>query len=389
MREVSIDAQINSKISNGKNYFYKNELPSAFPTISPGEWLCLKNNKDSYTAFGNDFVKTGPKLWVVCKGQVKPEEYLEITLNQAFKKRSELYKNEGKRLVFGQNDDLPGLLIDMYQKIIIIQINTAGIDRYRELVKFIVEKNFKDHDVYFLDNEKYREDESLPQFESKLPTNETIEINDSQIIYKLSLSKIQKVGFYYDHRDNRKKFENYLSSISGKDRCLDLFCYLGAWGLHAIRAGSTNITFVDQADLCNEVIENAKQFTTDKDVSFVRADVFKFLEDSIRSELKWDVIICDPPAFCKTIKQKKQAVSGYQKLFNKAFKLLNSNSTLVAASCTKYINLEEFTKIVEQQAKECGRKISLRDIGIQAQDHPIRSLSDSGNYIKYALYNVE
>ncbi len=389
MREVSIDAQINSKISNGKHFFYKNELPNSFPTLSPGEWIVLKNDKNSYMAFGNDFVKTGPKLWIVDSGEYSAEEYIEKALHQAFSKRSELYQGEGKRLVFGQNDYLPGLIIDLYQNIIIIQINTAGIDRYREYVKSIVQKNFADHKVYFLDNEKYREDESLPLFENELPKDGFIEVNDSQIKYKLSLQKIQKIGFYYDHRDNRNKFESYLKKLSTKESCLDLFCYLGSWGLHALRAGVKNITFVDQAALESEVIENTKQFSGEKSVTYIRSDVYKFLDESIRNEIKWDVIICDPPAFCKTIKQKQQAISGYQKLFNKSFKLLSKNSTLVAASCTKYISLDEFTKIVEQQAKDCGRKISLRDIGIQAKDHPIRSLSDSGNYIKYALYNVE
>lgn len=389
MREVSIDAQFRSKIVNGKNFFYDNELPRAFPSLSPGEWIVLKADNETFTAYGNGFVKTGPKLWVLNAGKIDPIDYLKRAILISFKKRSELYKGEGKRLVFGQNDALPGLTIDMYEKTIIIQINTAGMDKYRDCIKSIVQGEFPGHRAIFLDNEKYREDESLPHFEKEWKDDDEIEINDSQIRYKLSLEKIQKVGFYYDHRDNRNKFEHYLKKVSNKERCLDLFCYLGAWGLHALRAGAKNITFVDQASLEAEIIENTKQIKNEKEVSFVRSDVFKFIENAVKEKMSWDVIICDPPAFCKSVKQKKQAISGYQKLFNKVFKLLTPNSTLVAASCTKYISLEEFTKIVETQAKENGRALSLRDIGIQSHDHPIKSLNDNGNYIKYALYNVE
>ena len=231
----------------------------------------------------------------------------------------------------------------------------------------------------------------MPSFDKEWNDEEVIEINDSQLIYKLPFSKMQKIGFYYDHRDNRNKFERYLNKlqIDKKEKVLDLFCYLGAWGLHSLRAGAKEITFVDQAALEIEVIENTKQVSGQYNVEFKRQDVFQFLEKSIKESRKWNVIVCDPPAFCKTIKQKPQAISGYKKLFNKVFQLMETNSTLVAASCTKYISLDEFTKIVEQQAKENGRKITLKDIGMQAHDHPVSSLSDNGNYIKYALYGVE
>ena len=123
--------------------------------------------------------------------------------------------------------------------------------------------------------------------------------------------------------------------------------------------------------------------------NFHRKDVFKFLDESQKNDKKWNIVICDPPAFCKSIKQKNQALSGYKKLYNKIFKVLSPNATLVAASCTKYVNLEELTHVVEMQAKESGRKITLRDIGVQAMDHPFSSLKDNANYIKYALYAVE
>ncbi len=390
MREVSIDAQIFSKIKNGKNHFYDRELPKNFPSLAPGEWFHLNYKDEFFTAFGNDHVKAGPKVWVLSSEKFNPNDYLISTIQASLNKRAQLYLGEGKRLVFGQNDNLPGLIVDSYEKHLIVQINTAGIDSHRELIRKHLEAK-TEKKVVFLDNQAYREDESLPVYEQSLPLDEEITIVDSGFTYKMPFEKLQKLGFYFDHRDNRNKYESYLNKLkeAEKVRCLDLFCYLGAWGLHSIRAGVKQIDFVDQANLENEVLKNVS--STNKDIisRFNRADVFKYLQESLNQKRKWNVVICDPPAFCKSSKQKAQAISGYKKLYNKIFRVIESKGTLVAASCTKYVSLEEFTSLISQQAKENNRKIWLRDIGIQSMDHPISNMNDSANYIKYALYYVE
>ena len=391
MREIAIDSSLHSKISRGKKSFYPRELPNDFPTLTPGEWVHLKFAKESWCCFGNPFAKDVPSLWVIDSISGDPWQIIENKLERACSLRERLYRDEDKRLVYGQSDDLPGLVVDCYSTHLLIQINTAGIDCYRDKIKKFFETKFAPRKVILFDQQAYRTAESLPEFSRDWDNSEIVEMNDSSIRYELSLEKMQKIGFYLDHRDNRNKFERYCSAYYADQNwsALDLFCYLGAWGLHALRAGAENVHFVDQADLGSQVAKNAEQFEAQEKINFTRADVFKFLDEAIAKKQSWDVIVCDPPAFCKSQKQKNQAISGYQKLYSKLFKLLRANGVLVAASCTKYVSLEELTGIVEDQARQNNKRIWLRDIGIQGMDHPFVGLKDNANYIKYALYAVE
>ncbi|MBH47652.1 MAG: hypothetical protein CME71_05735 [Halobacteriovorax sp.] len=390
MRTISIDSAMSAKIKTGKRSFYQKEVPATFPSLTPGEWFILKSEIDSWLAYGNPFAKDTPSLWVLGRESVEPVAFIRKKIQHALKLRAGCYKNEGQRIVYGQSDKLPGLIIDTYKDHSFIQINTAGMDRYRNDIKNLVDEIYPKKKNYFLDRKKYREAESLPEFAQEWKEDELVTIVDSGITYQLPIGKMQKVGFYFDHRDNRKKFESYLVNEEVvKTRALDLFSYLGSWGLQAARAGSIRVDFVDQANFEDYIIENSKIISPKLDARFHHKDVFKFLDESINEGLLWNVIICDPPAFCKSVKQKQQAISGYKKLYSRIFRLMSEASTLVAASCTKYISLDELTSIVESEARQAGKSLVLRDIGMQSKDHPITSLKDNANYIKYALYSVE
>lgn len=391
MREVAIDTTLVSKLAQGKKTFYERELPENFPSLTPGEWIKLVSKEQSWTAFGNRFAQDVPSIWIIETQESEPLLIIKDKLNSALAKRLKIYRNEGKRLVYGQSDDLPGLIIDEYEHHILIQINTAGLDKYRNEIKSFIKEKFPTKKAILFDRKSYRSAESLPAFESEWNDDEVIEARDSGLVYRLSMDKMQKIGFYYDHRDNRNKFERYVKSYyqNTEWNALDLYCYLGAWGLHAARAGAQSVDFVDQADLEKAVFENSLQLGSELKITFNRSDVFKYLDSAIAKQMKWKAIVCDPPAFCKSKKQKSQALSGYQKLYTKIFKLLDSDSTLVAASCTKYVEFEELLKIVESQASAQGRKIHLRDIGVQGMDHPFSGLNDNACYIKFALYAVE
>src|SRR5690606_21659157 len=135
MREIAIDSSLHSKIMRGKKSFYPRELPNDFPTLTPGEWICLKHSTEDWCCFGNPFAKDVPSLWVIDGIKADPLIIISAKLERACSKREKLYRNEDKRLVYGQSDELPGLIVDGYSTHILIQINTAGIDRYRSEIK--------------------------------------------------------------------------------------------------------------------------------------------------------------------------------------------------------------------------------------------------------------
>jgi 23S rRNA (cytosine1962-C5)-methyltransferase len=171
-------------------------------------------------------------------------------LQAAFKLRDYLtdYSN-GARLVYGMNDSLPGIIVDKYQKYILAQINTAGMDRFRDLIKAEIVKKYPEQKVLFFDNLEYRKSEVLPVHEPE-KIAEDLDILENGIHYRISQTVMQKIGYYYDHRENRSKLANLLTRTSfPKKTGLDLFSYVGSWGLHMLKAGVENVEFVDQANM--------------------------------------------------------------------------------------------------------------------------------------------
>jgi 23S rRNA (cytosine1962-C5)-methyltransferase len=285
------------------------------------------------------------------------------------------------------SDGLPGLIIDQFENASIIQINTAGVDRYRDAIMKTV-SDIMETPAYFLDNPKYREKESLPIFQnSQLPD---LKVLENGLKYHIRSEVLQKVGFYYDHRENRLQLMEFLSRFNNRlEKGVDLFSYAGAWGMSALKAGVKHIDFVDQGDLSHEVLQSLKLNNYSECGSFHRGDVFKFLDQAIERKTFFDVILCDPPAFAKSVLQKSQALEGYSKLHRKVFKALGKASFVAFSSCTHYVSHEEFQKNILDAAYKEERKIQLVYAGLQGLDHPVTSLLDRSNYIKSYFYIVE
>lgn len=308
---------------------------------------------------------------------------------EALRKRSLFSGYEkGARLIYGVSDDLTGIIVDKYEKYILLQINTAGMDRFRDVIHAELKASFPQHEVLFFDNEEYRKAEVLPLHE-KNKLLEDLKISENGIEYLIKSDVVQKIGYYYDHRENRKKLHDLLLRTTlSKKTGLDLFSYVGSWGLHLLKAGVEHVEFVDQANM-EEVTNRHLELNGFKGRGiFTRSDVFKYLDDAITKGKKFDVIVCDPPAFAKSEKNKAQAISGYEKLHLRAMRLLNDESLMVAASCTHYVNFEELDKTVKDAALKNNQKIHLLDLGVQGFDHPFSGLNDKGFYIKYLVYHV-
>lgn len=371
-----------------------NNLPKG---LTPGEWIVAENKKSnkSFVAYVNLHSESPFKVKVVTPFDnltlLKNENIeliiVESLLKKAFEKRVVFKELEhGYRMVHGAQDNLPGLIIDVFVNAVTVQINTAGIDKFRDNIKDFCEKLFPEKKVYLLDDDSYRKHEFLPQFPTKdFPEN--VEVIENGFKYKISKDVFQKIGFYYDHRNNRKKLENKIKEMNKVyNNGLDLFSYVGSWGLHALRAGVKKVEFVDQGNMGEAIANHLSTNGFTNRGEFFRSDVFKFLDLKISEKQYYDLIISDPPAFTKSEKNKNNAVLGYEKLHQKCLKILSPEGLFVAASCTHYLSLEELDKTVQVAANREGVKLQMLDLGIQSPDHPISSFLDKGNYIKYILY---
>lgn len=372
------------------------DFDDSIKSLSPGEWCLIRiSSQECFVGFVNPLIdekfscaqilnKISPELI----SSFSPDEYIKLKLFEAVKKRGRIKGYEkNSRIFYGMNDGLPGLIIDQFENASIIQINTAGIDRYRELIKETISALMATP-AYLLDNAKYREKEFLPTFPVEaLPELSVLENN---LHFKIRPEVLQKVGFYYDHRENRLQLMSFIQRLARNPiNGIDLFCYAGAWGLSALKAGLESVQFIDQGDFAIEVEDGLKLNGFNNNSKFHRMDVFRFLDESIQKNAKFDVALCDPPAFAKSVLQKAQALEGYTKLHRKVFKVLNENSFVAFSSCTHYVDHEEFQKNIADAAAKENKKIQLVYSGIQGLDHPIVSLSDRSSYIKSYFYIVE
>lgn len=391
------------KVIRGERELSEKDFIEFHKGLRPGEWVIIEDHSSNknFIAYVNPHSENFYKVKIILEDKLKKyneklneenvaNELIAEGLKNAFQKRK-IFKNyiDGARLVYGINDQLPGVIVDQYKKYILVQVNTAGMDRFRALIKSEISSVFDEHRILFFDNVEYRKAEVLPIYEPEKIEDESLLIRENDIEYKIPTKIMQKIGYYYDHRENRLRLKNILDDLNiSKKNGLDLFCYVGSWGLHLLKAGVQSVEFVDQGNMQEAVTENLDLNGFKGRGEFIRSDVFKYLDEKNNIGKKFDIIVSDPPAFTKSDKNKSMALQGYEKLHLKALRILSEQGVFVAASCTHYVSHEELDKTVQDAANKAGRSLQLIDIGLQGHDHPMSSLSDKSFYIKYLVYLV-
>lgn len=389
------------KVLRGELELSANDVEEIPKGMTPGEWFCLSDSsaKKRYIAYVNPYTENFFKIKILkaahpqFDSKIDEKKVAEETISELLRasvNRRKIFADyeNGARLVYGISDSIPGLIVDKYKKYILVQINTAGLDRFRELIHSTLQKEFPKQAVLFFDNEEYRKAEVLPVHE-RVELTSDLEVTENGLDYIIPRSVMQKIGYYYDHRENRSRLKNLLCRLNvRKEKGLDLFSYVGSWGLHLLNGGVQNVEFVDQGQMQAAIEGNLALNGFAGRGTFIRADVFKFLDQALAEGKQYDVIVSDPPAFTKSEKNKMSAVQGYEKLHLKAMRLLKDEGIFVAASCTHYVNYDELDKTVQDGAFKNGQKLQLLDLGGQGLDHPMSGLKDKSFYIKYLVYYV-
>ena len=372
------------------------DLTDSIKSVPPGEWCLLTHPElpSPYVCFVNSMIDEKFNSVQVLSplnigvDEFSPEAHIEHLLRQAYQKRQRFSGYEkGARLFYGSSDGLSGLIIDQFKDKAIIQINTAGVDKHRAFIKSTIDQLISGTS-YYLDNAKYREKEFLPTFENEPVPSLLIEENGIQ--FSVRSEVLQKVGFYYDHRENRQQLLQILGRLNKTfTRGTDLFCYAGAWGLCALKAGVKSVSFVDQGEFSIEINTGLELNHFLARGEFHRSDVFKFLDEAVAKKQFFDLILCDPPAFAKSQQQKDQALEGYSKLHRKVFKASAPGALIAFSSCTHYVSHDEFQRNILEAAQKENKKLQLIYSGMQGWDHPVPSLMDKSNYIKSYFYLME
>ena len=291
------------------------------------------------------------------------------------------------RLVFGDSDGLPGLVIDRFDDVFVAQITTAGMENVKEDITTTIENLFHPRALVYRNDTASRTLEGLEQYEEiaigELPAEVLLEENGTT--FSIPVQEGQKTGWFYDHRMARKRLQDL---VKGK-RVLDVFSYLGGWGIEAAVAGAKEVICIDSSvSALDGVDKNAKLNGVQDKVSTFQGNAFDALKMLITEAQKFDVVIIDPPAFVKRKKDIKSGTDGYRRINELALRLVEYDGILVSASCSHHLSRNSLLSQVQLAARHVDRSVQLFDQAHQAPDHPIHPAIPETEYIKTLFFRV-
>lgn len=301
--------------------------------------------------------------------------------------REKLFDKPFYRLIFGESDGLPGLVIDRFDSVLSVQITTAGIEKHKDILVNVLVELLSPSAIILKNDNAQRKLENLAQ-ETELiygTLAETIIIEENNALFQLNAIDGQKTGWFYDHRNSRAQ----LAKLAKDQRVLDLFSYSGAWGIPAAMAGATEVICVDSSESALTMAKNSAVLNHVEDkMNFVRSDVFEYLKQARENHERFDIIILDPPALIKRKKDFKAGYEAYRRLNHLALQVLSKNGILVSASCSHHLSRANLHEILRSSARHIDRHMVFFASGSQGPDHPIHPAIAETEYLKTYFCSV-
>ena len=302
-------------------------------------------------------------------------------INVALSLRERLFDQPCYRLVYGDSDLLPGLVVDRFGDILVVQLASATMEKHKDDVLAALIQVCKPSGILLKNDSAARDAEGLNRYVETAfgLVPEWVALEENGVKFEAPVMQGQKTGWFYDHRMNRARLAPY---VKGK-RVLDLFSYIGGWGLQAAAFGASDVMCVDASAFALDGVERnaALNGLTDK-VACVEGDVFEALKQLKASEERFDVIVADPPAFIKRKKDLKNGEAAYRRLNEQAMRLLNKDGILISASCSMHLPEDDLQNILLTSARHLDRNIQLLERGGQGPDHPVHPAIQETRYIK-------
>jgi 23S rRNA (cytosine1962-C5)-methyltransferase len=295
--------------------------------------------------------------------------------------RERLYREPFYRLVYGESDGLPGLVLDRYGDVVVAQSGTAGVDRLRAEIDSAVEKVVHPRTIVWKNDSGARELEGLERGVTRVGVGDIpaqIAIREQGLDFVAPLAEGQKTGWFYDQAANRERLRRYLPAGA---RVLDVCSYVGAWAISALKGGAASATCVDSsATALDYVARNAT--ANGVAVETIKDDAFDALKALQESGAKFDVVILDPPAFAKRKKDVPQAQAAYRKLNQLALPLIDRDGILVSCSCSYHMGADELVNAIQTAARHTSRFVQVLELGGQSPDHPVHPAIPETRYLK-------
>ena len=296
------------------------------------------------------------------------------------------------RLIFGEADFLPGLVVDKFSDVLVVESLALGIDRFKETIvdllkKALAQDGISIRGVYERSDAKVREQEGMERIKGFLgePFDTKVEITENGVRYLVDVENGQKTGFFLDQKYNRLAIQR----LCKDKKVLDCFTHTGSFALNAAIAGAKSVLGVDSSQLgCLQAEENARLNGVEERVTFQCADVFELLPMLEKQGESYDVVILDPPAFTKSRRSIRNAVKGYREINLRGIKLVRNGGFLATCSCSHFMEPDLFAKTLQEAARGAHRRLRQVEFRTQACDHPILWAADQSYYLKFYIFQV-
>ena len=373
------------RVLSGHDWIYRNEIDTKrvpLTSFEPGQVVNVQTADGLWV--GNGYLNPHSliAMRIASRDWNLPfnEDLIEKRIQAAANFRDRLFEKPFYRLIHGESDCLPGLVIDRFSDVFVVQINTAGMENMKDTVVRVLQNQFAAKTIVF------RCDTPLRKMEQLEPYTETIGDSPQQVIveegdckFAFDLAGGQKTGWFYDQRENRS---NFLSLVKGKT-VVDVCSYVGAWGVAAAAAGATEVICVDSSESALEQLaDNAKLNDVENQVVAAHGDAFDILKSLKRDEHQADVVVLDPPAFVKRKKDLKNGTEAYTRLMRRGLQILKPGGILVTCSCSHHMPRDLLVQRLGQAGRDVNRSLQIFREGKQAADHPIHPAMPETEYLK-------
>lgn len=378
----------------GGSWIYDNEIASVMGSFTNGE-IVIVHDFDGFP-MGKGFINTNSKIRIRMMTRKKDvdidEAFLYRRVKEAWEYRKKTVDISSCRVIFGEADFLPGLVVDKFEDVLVVQSLALGIDLLKPIIleqlkKVLAEDGITIRGIYERSDAKVRNQEGMEQYKGFIgePFDTKVEIVENGVKYIVDVKDGQKTGFFLDQKYNRLAIQRLCKDA----RVLDCFTHTGSFALNAGIAEAKEVTGVDASQLAvDQATENAKLNGLDKTVKFICEDVFELLPKLEAAGEKYDVVILDPPAFTKSRSSIKNATKGYREINLRGMKLVKDGGYLCTCSCSHFMSYELFTQTIGQAAKNVHKRLRQVEYRTQAPDHPILWAADESYYLKFYIFQV-
>lgn len=381
-------------IKAGGLWIFDNEIDTITGTFKNGD-VVMVHDFDGYP-MGRGFINQNSKIRIRMMSRKPDQEideaFLEMRVRNAWEYRKTTVDTASCRVIFGEADFLPGLVIDKYEEVLVVECLALGMEQFKEqivdlLKKVMAEDGIQVRGVYERSDANERTKEGIPKHKgfigAEFDTN--VEIVENGVHYMVDVANGQKTGFFLDQKYNRLAMQRI---CKGK-RVLDCFTHMGTFALNAGIAGATEVTGLDISEYAvQQATENAKRNNLSDTVHFECANVLDELPKLAQAGEKYDVVILDPPAFTKSKEATKNAIKGYREINMKGLKLVKDGGYLATCSCSHFMTQELLAKTVKEAAKAVHKRLRQVEFRTQSPDHPILWAADESYYLKFYIFQV-